>query len=79
MPVCICSKLYLLVVDAESQPLWLPLRPDSTPSRIDLPADVGRTGDGSRPAAAQRRLMVTPPSAKKGLERRIACLFDWGR
>ena len=29
--------------------------------------------------AAERRLMVWPPSAKKGSKRRIACLFDWGR
>ena len=70
-----CSKLYLVVVDAESQPLWLPLRPDSTPSRIDLPADVGRTGDGSRPAAAQRRLMVTPPSAFGRLDRSYAMIL----
>ena len=29
--------------------------------------------------AAERRLMVTPPSAKKGPKCRIACLFNGGR
>ena len=70
----ICSKLYLLVVDAESQPLWLPLRPDSTPSHLDLTADVGCAGDGSRPSAAQRRLMVTCLSGFWGLDRRFVMI-----
>ena len=33
----------------------------------------------AHPCAAERRLMVWPPIAKKGSKCRIACLFDWGR
>ena len=38
-----------------------------------------RTCTSVQPPAAERRLMVWPPSAQKGRKRRIACLFDWGR
>ena len=46
---------------------------------VRLAVLLGRSGASAQSAAAERRLMVWPPSAKKGSKRRIACLFDWGR
>ena len=68
---------------------FIPLLPLVTPHlaqspRIDStdPADpavpAASVCASAHPCAAERRLTVTPHRAKKGLKRRIACLFDGG-